>query len=97
MTQINTNLITQTIGLDTGDRRSVAIVLSPAGEVLEELKIATTKAGVHSAFGARPASRIVLEVGTHSAWIKQELKSMGHEVLVANPRKVLTCPKSPHS
>ena len=37
MTQTSTNLITQTIGLDTGDRRSVAIVLSPAGEVLEEL------------------------------------------------------------
>ena len=88
MTQINTNLITQTIGLDVGDRRSVAIILSPDGEVLEELKIPTTKAGLRSAFGARKPSRTALEVGTHSAWIEQELKGMGHEVFVANPRKV---------
>ena len=88
MTQVSTNLISQTIGLDVGDRRSVAIVLSPAGEVLEELKISSTKAGLHSAFGSRKRSRIALEVGTHSAWMEELLQEMGHEVFVANPRKV---------
>jgi len=83
-----TNLISQTIGLDLGDKRSVAVVLAPSGEVLEELKLQTTRASLDSAFGARPACRIALEVGTHSAWIAEQLASYGHEVLVANPRKV---------
>lgn len=83
-----TNLVSQTIGLDLGDKRSVAVVLAPSGEVLEELKLQTTRASLDSAFGARPACRIALEVGTHSAWIAEQLTSYGHEVLVANPRKV---------
>ena len=36
MKQINTNLTSLSIGLDVGDRRSVAVVLSPDGHVLEE-------------------------------------------------------------
>ena len=31
--------------------------------------------------------RIALEVGTHSPWVSRLLKELGHEVLVANPRK----------
>jgi len=41
-----------TIGLDVGDRRSVAIVLDAQGEVIEELKIASTKAGATSPHAA---------------------------------------------
>ena len=39
----STNLISQTIGLDLGDKRSVAVVLAPSGEVLEELKFQTSR------------------------------------------------------
>jgi transposase len=31
--------------------------------------------------------RIAMEVGTHSPWVSRLLKELGHEVLVANPRK----------
>jgi transposase len=88
MKQISTNLITSTIGLDVGDKRSVAVVLSPDGDVLEELKIASTRAGLQSAFGTRPACRVALEVGTHSPWMSDFIRSVGHDVYVANPRKV---------
>jgi transposase len=33
-------------------------------------------------------TRIALEVGTHSAWIARLLMELGHEVFVANPRKL---------
>ena len=33
-------------------------------------------------------SRIALEIGTHSPWISRLLKELGHEVIVANARKV---------
>ena len=32
--------------------------------------------------------RIALEVGTHSPWVSRQLAGMGHEVIVANPRKL---------
>jgi transposase len=32
--------------------------------------------------------RIALEVGTHSPWASRQLSELGHEVLVANPRKL---------
>jgi transposase len=35
-----------------------------------------------------PASRVALEVGTHSPWVSRYLAGLGHEVVVANPRKV---------
>jgi transposase len=31
---------------------------------------------------------VALEVGTHSRWIQQELEALGHQVLVANARKL---------
>jgi transposase len=37
-------------------------------------------------FRAMIASRVVLEVGTHSAWVRELVVSCGHEVLVGNPR-----------
>ena len=39
-------------------------------------------------FGAMPHCRIAIEVGTHSPWVSRELKSFGHEVIVANARQV---------
>jgi len=39
-------------------------------------------------YSSIPKCRIAIEVGTHSPWICALLKSHGHEVFVANPRKV---------
>ena len=32
--------------------------------------------------------RVALEIGTHSPWISRLLSELGHEVIVANARKV---------
>src|SRR6516225_10559812 len=37
-------------------------------------------------FQGLPSARVVLEVGTHSAWVRELISGCGHEVLVANPR-----------
>jgi transposase len=34
------------------------------------------------------AARVVMEAGTHSPWVSRLLEACGHEVVVANPRKV---------
>jgi transposase len=40
------------------------------------------------AFAKMVRSRIALEVGTHSPWVSRLLESLGHEVIVANARRV---------
>jgi transposase len=63
-------------------------VLDDEGNVLFERSAATSKKGLAQAFASVAASRIALEVGTHSPWVKRLLESWNHEVIVANPRRV---------
>ena len=78
-----------TIGLDVGDKHSQVCVLDAVtGEVIEESRIRTTQAGIRNYFASREPALITLEVGTHSPWISRELTGEGHEVIVANARKV---------
>ena len=79
---------TLTIGLDLGDRNSYYCVVNEVGELVQEQKITTTAKALQAAFGAMPRSRIALEIGTHSPWISRLLRQWGHEVIVANARKV---------
>ncbi len=53
---------------------------------MAEGQLRTTAPEVGEFFQGLNAARVVLEVGTHSAWIRDVLCSCGHEVLVANPR-----------
>ena len=77
-----------TVGLDLGDRTSRYCILNEAGEKASEDQRPTTKAGLDSLFAKMAPCRIALEVGTHSPWVSRHLAAMGHEVIVANPRKV---------
>ena len=77
-----------TIGLDLGDKTSRYCVLDGQGEVKQESRVATSKKEMAETFGALRRSRIALEVGTHSPWVSRLLSSLGHEVIVANPRQL---------
>jgi transposase len=77
-----------TIGLDLGDRNSWYCVLDEAGHIQVEQRVRTNAKALQEVFGAMPRSRIALEIGTHSPWISRLLSGLGHEVIVANARKV---------
>jgi transposase len=77
-----------TVGLDLGDRWSHYCILNEDGEVIEEGRIATTEAGIRRQFEGEPAARVAMECGTHSPWISRQLKQLGHQVIVANARKL---------
>jgi transposase len=83
-----------TIGLDLGDRWSFYCVLNEVGQVLLEQKLPTTPEAMKRTFEKLPASRIVLETGTHSPWISRLLAELGHEVIVAHAQKVQLITKS---
>jgi transposase len=77
-----------TVGLDLGDRSSRYCILDEAGNKASEDALPTTKTGLESLFAKMAPCRIAVEVGTHSPWVSRHLAGMGHEVIVANPRKV---------
>jgi transposase len=77
-----------TIGLDLGDRNSWYCLVNNAGQIQLEQRVPTSAKGLREVFGAMPHSRIALEIGTHSPWVSRLLSELGHEVIVANARKV---------
>lgn len=85
ITAVETGL---TVGLDLGDRRSQVCVTDAVGEVRQRVELSTSRTALEKYFGSLPPSVVVLEVGTHSPWVSRMLSSLGHRVLVANPRRV---------
>jgi transposase len=77
-----------TVGMDLGDKSSRYCALDQQGEVIGEGGVATTKKAMAEKFGGLGRTRIAMEVGTHSPWVSRRLTSLGHEVIVANARRV---------
>lgn len=78
-----------TMGVDLGDEGSYYCVLDKEGNVVMEGSLPTEKTEFQKVFGGLPPrSRVVMEVGTHSPWVSRCVKEVGHEVIVANARKV---------
>jgi transposase len=77
-----------TVGLDLEDRNSWYCVVDEAGQIQLEQRVRANAKGLREVFGAMPHSRVALEIGTHSPWISRLLRELGHEVMVANARKV---------
>jgi transposase len=77
-----------TIGMDLGDKTSRYCLLDQAGAVVREGSVASSKRAMLQTFGGMKRCRIAIEVGTHSPWVSRLLKSLGHEVIVANARQV---------
>jgi transposase len=82
------------IGIDLGDKKSNYCIMDDSKEIRAEGVIAMTVHEFKAYFSTIPRSRIAMEVGTHSAWINALLEDLGHEVYVANPRKMESIQKS---
>jgi hypothetical protein len=77
-----------TVGLDLSDRCCQICVLDEAGEVTEEGRVTTKPETLRRRFSGADPLRIVIEAGTHSPWVSRPLSELGHDVIVANPRKL---------
>src|SRR5580658_604450 len=84
--QVRPNLDRLTVGVDLGDQWSNYCILGLSGETLAEGRFRTRKQEIAEFFQNLATSRVVVEVGTHSAWVREVIAGFGHEVLVANPR-----------
>jgi len=77
------------VGVDLGDRSSQICRLDrESGAILEEKRLSTTSASFQRYFAKSSPCLVVMEIGTHTAWVRRLLESYGHQVIAANPSKV---------
>ena len=76
-----------TIGIDLGDRFSHFCAVDADGAVVAEGRVATTPGAMELLFKTSRKT-IAIEAGTHSPWMSRLLARLGHEVIVANSRKL---------
>jgi transposase len=78
-----------TAGVDLGDNYSyLCLIDTESGEVIKEGRLRTTSEALRRRFCSERPLRVAIEAGTHSPWVSRLLEECGHEVLVANPRKI---------
>src|SRR5258705_7804743 len=77
-----------TVGVDLGDKWSNFCILGLDGEKLTEGELRTTPQDFAEFFQAMAGARVVMEVGTHSAWARDGGGRGGHELLEAKPRQM---------
>mgnify|MGYP002336319805 CR=1 FL=1 len=80
-----------TVGLDVGDEWCHVAIVDRSGELTGKLKVKTRATALKERFqeiSSGERLRVVLEAGPHSHWISRLLEEEGHEVIVANPRRL---------
>ncbi|MCE2961069.1 MAG: transposase [Akkermansiaceae bacterium] len=85
---MKTKIPSITIGLDLGDKKHALCVLNQDGEIVDERMMTNHRESLRRLSQKYPSSRIAMEVGSHSPWISRFFKQLGHDVFVANPRKL---------
>jgi len=76
----------RTIGLDLSARKSSYCVMNADAKRGAEGTLAMDRGAVTEFFQAQPPSRVVMEACTSARWVADVAESLGHEVVVANPR-----------
>jgi transposase len=77
-----------TIGIDLGDIWSHYCTLNEDGEVVDRGRFRTNAAAVDRRFRSIHSARVAMENGTHSIWVSEQIKELGHEVIVGNVREL---------
>ena len=82
--------VSMTIGIDLGDIWSHYYTLSEDGEVIDRGRFRTNPSGVDKRFRDLEPVRVAMEAGTHSMWVSEQIRELGHELIMANARELRT-------
>jgi transposase len=86
-TILATTIPATTIGLDLSDRTLQFCELNASGEIVGEGQCKLDRTTLRRYLAAKSAgTRVALETGGHSAWVRELIEEMGHEAVVANAR-----------
>ncbi len=75
------------IGVDLGDKSHCWCGLNNGGSVVQRGRVRNTREKLSEFFKPLQRCMVVMEAGTHSPWISELMFELGHEVVVANPRR----------
>ncbi len=90
-----THGITQTIGLDLGDKQvEYAVLVDGEEDASETGRFPATRRGLERFFERAACSRVILEAGGHSRWMEALIGNLGHEPMVVDPRRLPLISKS---
>lgn len=84
-----------TVGLDVGDRQTHVCVVDAHRTVISRGSFPTNRARLEQALAKFPGARVIFEAGSQSPWMSRVLRGAGHEVQVADPRRVELISKDP--
>lgn len=76
------------MGIDVSDKNMKVVGLDQDGEIVWRYEVACRECAVKTVFGKIEPCVVALETGGHTGWLARALTAMGHEVVVANARKV---------
>jgi transposase len=76
------------IGLDLGDKNCEVCVFNQDGEYEESFRLLMKEADLQGYFLSIERSRVAIEAGGQSRWVAEVIEQCGHQVFVANSRKV---------
>jgi len=76
------------IGIDLGDKNCEVCVLDQQGDLAKGFRLAMKGADLEKYFGSIGRSRVAIEAGGQSRWVAEVIEGCGHQVFVANTRKV---------
>ena len=82
-----TAVLTPTLGIDLGDRRSDFCLLAD-NDPVRRGSVATTPQAMAELFGSQERCLVVMEVCSQSPWVSRVAREAGHEVIVADPRRL---------
>jgi len=84
-----------TVGLDVGDRRTHFCAIDAVRKVVARGSFPTARERLEEALVPYSAAKVILEAGSQSPWMSRVLRGAGHDVLVADPRRVQLISKDP--
>ena len=95
MTHSTSAVFPITVGLDVGDKRTHWCAIDAGRKVVARGSFRTTRDELATAMTPYAGAKVVLEAGSQSPWMSRALRSLGHEVQVADPRCVQLISKDP--
>jgi transposase len=76
------------VGIDLGDKNCEFCVLDQEGEFCETFRLPMKGGSLQAYLVTIPRSRVAIEAGGQSRWVAEVIEQCGHQVFVANTRKV---------
>jgi transposase len=95
MTQSTVAVSPITVGLDVGDKRTHFCAIDGERKVIARGSFPTAHPQLEEALARFAGANVILEAGSQSPWMSRVLRGLGHDVQVADPRRVQLISKDP--